>query len=62
MAAVDTASKTNNEEACVDAPDCAETGIIDPVACDFTPWAYDRCPATCEQCTLSSRSDNDQEV
>ena len=44
--------QTNGDSAgsvCNDAPDCAES-IVDPVACDFTPWARDRCPVTCKVC------------
>ena len=46
---------------CEDAPDCEENGIVDEISCDFTPWAYDRCPATCDVCTPNLRSDDDEE-
>ena len=44
---IDGASPQN---ACRDAPECAENGIEDEFACDIIPWAYDRCPVTCNTC------------
>ena len=46
---------------CQDAPDCSDS-IVDPVACDFTPWAKARCPVTCQVCTeLGIRNDGDDD-
>ena len=35
---------------CEDNKDCEELGIIDKDACDFAPWAIERCPLTCGVC------------
>ena len=54
-------SNSISQTTCIDAPDCAES-IVDPVACDFTPWASDRCPVTCQVCTESRFGEDDQVI
>ena len=63
----DKASRDNNTESkaillrqdqgsessgCEDQPDCEELGIIDETSCEFTHWALERCPRTCNQCSI----------
>ena len=44
--------------ACVDNSDCQELGIVDETACEFTPWAKDRCPLTCGNCKQDMDDDS----
>ena len=34
----------------MDQSDCQELGIVDETACEFAPWAIERCPMTCGKC------------
>ena len=40
---------------CENNKDCEELGIIDKDACDFAPWAIERCPFTCGVCQPEGR-------
>ena len=50
---------------CEDSSDCEENGIVDEISCDFTPWAFDRCPATCGACQaeqVETRIDEEDDI
>ena len=44
---------------CKDSSDCQELGIVDETACEFAPWAIERCPLTCGKCRQDVGQDND---
>ena len=43
----------NSDKKCEDSKDCKELGIVDLDACDFAPWANERCPLTCGKCEIT---------
>ena len=46
----------NYDKKCEDNKDCKELGIIDLDACEFAPWANERCPLTCGKCKTTGAS------
>ena len=43
----------NGDKKCEDSNDCKELGIVDLNACEFAPWANERCPLTCGKCEIT---------
>ena len=48
----DTTVTEKSKPKCEDSKDCQELGIVDLDACDFAPWAIERCPLTCGVCKV----------
>ena len=46
----ETGAIENSDKKCEDNKDCKELGIVDLDACEFAPWANERCPLTCGKC------------